>query len=214
MGIDRVWILGGGQEDVVFDAVIREAHTSELEVTDNPVETGVMVSDHAFMRPKRLEIEADVSDNWLHGFDPQTGLAIPDPFFSSKASRSAAAWDILLGLQASAAPFSVQTGLKLYDNMVIETLACEQDAASAAILSFRATLREVIRVSTQTVTYPPRQPGKTNRQASKKVDAGQKKTDPVTDPKQAQSLLYQAGGNQVQNFIANPSGFVSSVFGL
>jgi hypothetical protein len=191
MSLERAFILGSGQDDISFDCVVKESHTSEIEVTDNPVETGVVVSDHAYKRPDRLEIEGEVSDVWLHGFDPQTGLAIPDRFYSSKASRSASAWDILTGLQASMNPISVQTGLKLYANMMILSLSCDQDKLTAGTLSFRATLREVIRKTTQTVTYPPRQTGKPHRQASKKVDAGEKKTDPVTDQAKAKTLAKQ-----------------------
>ena len=52
----------------VFDAVFEETHEADLEVTDNPVETGVVVSDHAFMKPLRVKISAGVSDTPLKGW--------------------------------------------------------------------------------------------------------------------------------------------------
>jgi len=57
----------------------------------------------------------------------------------------------------------------------------------------QATLREVQFVTTDTVTYPARKDAKTNRQASKPVAGGEKKTDPVTDQAQLQSTLVQMG---------------------
>jgi hypothetical protein len=85
----------------------------------------------------------------------------------------------------------VQTGLRLYQNMVITNLSADQDKDTAAFLGFHASLREVLIVSTQTVTYPPRAPGKTTRQASKKVSGGEQKGQPVTDPVKAKSVLDQ-----------------------
>lgn len=188
--VQRVWIIpkgneGAGVEDTIgteifaFDTIVREGHTSELEVTENPVETGVVVSDHAFMKPARLEIEGAVGDVWLYGQD-EIGNPIDDVFASS-VSRSAVAFQKLLGLQRSAELFSVQTGLKLYPNMIVASLSADQDAETAAILLFRASLREVIRVSTRKVTFPPRKPQKPHRQGSKAVNGGEAKGTPASD---------------------------------
>jgi hypothetical protein len=186
--VKRVWVIADGAETFDFDAVIRESHTSELEVTENPVETGVSVSDHAFMRPLRLDIEACVGDAWVHGQDDK-GNKVKDLFSSDAGSRAFIAFKRLQDLQSAAEPFTVQTGLRLYENMVITSLSVPQDAATASSLCFQASLREVIRVSTQTVTYPPRAAGKANRQASKKVSGGEKTGQPVTDAPKAQSIL-------------------------
>jgi hypothetical protein len=189
--VDRVWVIpqGDGLTNISFDAVVRESHSSELTITDNPLETGVVVSDHAFMQPLRLDIEGAVTDTWLHATDPQ-GRAVPDPFASS-TSRSQVAWALLQDIQAAAEPFTLQTGLRAYFNMVIVSLSVDQDKDSAAALFFRASLREVILVSTQTVTYPPRAAGKTARQAAKKVTSGEKQPAQVTDPNSAATFLYQ-----------------------
>lgn len=184
--VKRAWIIANsnvgddvlGNEVMSFDTVIREGHVSELEVTDNPIETGAVVSDHAFMKPATLEFEGAVGDVWLYGKD-QNGNPVTD-LFQSSTSRAAVAFARLLGLQRIAEPFSVQTGLKLYQNMVITSLSAEQDKDTAAILFFRAHLREVIRVSTRTVVYPPRKDGKAHRQASKRGSGGEKKGTPPT----------------------------------
>lgn len=187
-------ILGGGQPPIAFDIVEMESHSAELQVTDNPVETGVVVSDHAFMKPRELEIRGVVSDTPLHGYDPTTGALKADRFYSSskQTSRSASAWEILRALQTSAEPFSIQTGLELYSSLVIVSLGADQDASTENGLVFRMRLREVIRRSTKTVTYPPRAAGKPHRQASKKAEGGEKKTDPVADQQKAKTLLKQA----------------------
>lgn len=219
----RVWIIGGGQPSFQFDAVVRESHTSELQVTDNPVETGVVVSDHAFMLPAKLEIEACVGDVWLRMRDAGKGTELkpvntdfawltPAPGEGSGASRSATAYQLMIGLQRSAEPFSVQTGLKLYQNMLITSLSADQDKDTSSSLCFRASLREILRVNTQTIVYPPRAPGKTARQAAPKATSGEKQGEQVTDPAKAQTILKSLLGKDAS--LDSVKSAVGSLLGL
>lgn len=159
---------------LVFDATFKEHHESPAEVTENPVETGVSVADHMFMKPLRCTISAGVSD-------VQVNPRKNDPF-GGGSSRSQMAFNMLSILQASFEPFDVQTGLKLYSNMVCTNITCEQDKDTAGAFIFEAELREVIMVSTQTVTYPPRAKGSTARQAGATKQRGQVQGTQVTDP--------------------------------
>ena len=181
---------------LVFDAVFEETHESELEVTDNPVETGVVVSDHAFMKPLKVTLSAGVTDTPLKywqssggvGRDAWTAEDGDDPF-SSDGGRVRRAYELLTELQAQAEPFDVQTGLKLYSNMVCTSIRTSQDKDTAGALLFTATLREVIIVYTQVVNYPPRKAGATKRQAGAKKDKGEQQGKEVTDPKAKGSLI-------------------------
>lgn len=165
---------------LVFDAVFEETHEADLEVTDNPVETGVVVSDHAFMKPLRVKISAGVSDTPL--------AAVTDDPFASDAGRSRRAFELLTELQKRAEPFDLQTGLKLYENMVCTSIRTSQDKDSSGALLFTAELREVIVVYTQVVKYPPRKPGATKRQAGAKKDKGEQQGSEVTEKPKKQSL--------------------------
>lgn len=183
-----IWFLPGGLA-LQFDATIRESGSSRLNVTKNPVETGVTVADHAFMDPLSLEIEAVVSNVMIHSI----GDSDVDEFASS-VSRASKALQILQDWQTTAEPGTIQTGLRSYPSMVMTSFNYDQDAANSGWLNFRATLEEVIVVSTRTVVYPPRAVGKTDRQASKKVDGGQKQAEPVKEPAKVKSIalsLYE-----------------------
>ena len=169
---------------LVFDAVFEETHEADLEVTDNPVETGVVVSDHAFMKPLRVKISAGVSDTPL--------AAVTDDPFASDAGRSRRAFELLTELQKRAEPFDLQTGLKLYENMVCTSIRTSQDKDSSGALLFTAELREVIIVYTQVVTYPPRKPGATKRQAGPKKDKGEQQGKEVTDESKKKKLRESA----------------------
>jgi hypothetical protein len=189
-----------------FDAVFEESHDYELQVTDNPVESGVVVSDHAFMLPVHVSISAGVTDAPL----ADSGLG---PYGSD--SRSIKAMDLLTTLQRSAEPFDVQTGLKLYKNMICTNLKTSQDKDTSGALIFVADLREVIIVNTQTVKYKSKKvkttansstskgsktitdkqatprAGATARQASPIVDRSEVKGNDVTTKKS--SALYKTG---------------------
>lgn len=184
--------LGG----LSFDAVFEETHEATLVVTDNPVETGVVVSDHAYMSPLKLTVSAGVSDTPLSIWDTTGGdgadyfaYAEGEDPFASDTSRSKKAFELLTELQKAAEPFSVQTGLKLYENMVCTTIRTSQDKDTSNVLVFTAELREVIIVSTQTVTYPPRAKGATARKAGPTKNKGEQQGTETTDAKKKGSLL-------------------------
>jgi hypothetical protein len=202
----RVWILGPGLDDLSFDATVRESHSSELEVTENPVETGVVIADHAFMKPLRLEIEGRVSDTPLHSNNA-------DPF-ASTTKRSARAMELLQNLQASATPFIVQTGLRAYPDMLLVSLTSDQDAGNAGAYDFRASLRQIITSDTQEIAFPPRKPGKPARQAAKPKDGGEKKAEAITDPKKRVSILSSLAKKLANGEDINPEQLSNLLPGL
>lgn len=166
---------------LVFDAVFEETHESELDVTDNPVETGVVVSDHAYMKPVRISLSAGVSDTPLS--------ASVNDLFASDAGRSRRAFELLTDLQKQAEPFDLQTGLRLYKNMICTSIRTSQDKDSSGALLFTADLREVLVVYTQVVKYPPRKAGATKRQAGAKKEKGEQQGKEVAEPVKKQSLV-------------------------
>lgn len=177
----------------VFDAVISEEHTSELEVTDSPVETGESISDHAYMKPKKLKIVAGVSDVILN---PLTRFSGADKFGAGD-SRSVTAFKLLQELQETREPFNVQTGLKLYSNMVITSLSVTQDKESAKAAMFECHLREVIIVETQTVKYPPRSKAK---QARATKDSGKVQPKDAPKDKPPSSTLNKTFGEKYEAY--------------
>jgi hypothetical protein len=197
MMIEQIAILRS-MDGLVFDAVFEETHESDLEVTDNPVENGVVVSDHAYMKPLRVKISAGVSDTPLSfiGNDKFSGMSAaaaeqvrsmlgPNAFIYD--SRSKRAFQLLQELQARAEPFSLQTGLRLYENMICTSIRASQDKDSSSVLLFTAELREVITVNTEIVQYNT-EPGATAMQAKPIRERGEQQIKEQTRDKQ--SLLY------------------------
>jgi len=217
MAVRRIWVIGEGKPAFEFDAVIRESHTSELVVTENPLETGVPIADHGYMLADRLEIEAGIGDVWLKmrdaivsvdddgtvsagGFENADFPWLTQDGGGDSSTRSQRAYQSLRGLQRSMAVIGVQTGLLFYPNLIVRTLTTEQDKDSADVLLFRVTFSEPLFTTTETVTFPPRKAGKTARQASKKADHGEKATKPVDNASAAFDILKSHLGDSVKGF--------------
>lgn len=170
---------------IVFDATFKEEHEDTSTVTDNPIETGVSVSDHMYANPRKVTISAGVTNSPMY-------TSGDDAFSSGSSSRIKAAFDTLKALKESRQPFDIQTGLLLYNNMVCLSIKFSQDVGSSNVFDFDAECREVIIVNTQLVTYPPRKPGATARQGTPTADKGEQQAAEPSAPKQ--SLLAKITG--------------------
>jgi hypothetical protein len=181
---------------LTFDAVLREEHTSELTVTDSPLETGVVVSDHAYMLPRRYSMEGAFSNTPMYqegtggGFGVLVGGDGIKPAADNGIPRAANAWGVLTKLQELAVPFDVQSGLVLYKNMVITRLSTTQEETTVGALFFTAELREVLFATSQEATWAPRAP---KRSQPKKKTVERKAEEPTTPQggKLRKSLLLQ-----------------------
>ena len=108
---------------------IHEHHIDYLTITDHPVEIGTSISDHAFLNPKRLEVEAV--------FNASYSTSLQDLYMQ------------FTSLQQSRELFNVVTGKRFYKNMLIESIECATDIRTENVLKLFMRLREVIIVSTQ-----------------------------------------------------------------
>ncbi len=61
----------------------------------------------------------------------------------------------VLALKQSKVPFSIQTGKRLYDNMLIESLEQTTDERTEAALALVIICTQIIVVQTQVVSVPP-----------------------------------------------------------
>lgn len=125
-----------------FDGFINVKHSHNLVITENQIETGVSIVDHAYMKPATIEMRVLVSD--VH-------QSIVAGQFSEGWRRHTSAWQILKKLQADRIPLSVFTKLALYDNMLIETLTADDNASTLNTLVADVTLREVPIATLKTV---------------------------------------------------------------
>lgn len=164
---------------VPISVVIRERHTSNLGITEQPIETGAKVTDHAYVEPKRLTLE--IGDQ-----------------------NAALTFAALVRLQESRVPFTIVSGLRVYKNMLIKSITADRDAKFANVLSGTVDLQEAIIVSTAYVSTE----GEGNDAKSDGKPGGEKSTRaarPTTERAGDKVTGDRAAGTTMRGDIAEKS---------
>ncbi|MBT4266622.1 MAG: hypothetical protein HOD85_20680 [Deltaproteobacteria bacterium] len=131
--------VGPASDDTKFeiDVVITENLTEENLVTQNPVESGSLVADHVTTMPDKLDIEGLITD---------TPISLLNPLYDKAEAtkgRSKNQYDKLSKLKKKKKRLRITTGLRVYENMVFESLSAKRDNSGHKI-GFTASLIEVI----------------------------------------------------------------------
>jgi hypothetical protein len=136
---------------IVADAVVEEEGDDEMVITDHPIEVGATVSDHAFKLPSKLGLiyAWALGSTQNSNTDPGTGEVTKDPDFLKNIYQQ------MLTLQASATLCVVNTGKRIYQNMLIRTLSMRTDKETENSLTLRVEMKEIILVTTQLVNQTP-----------------------------------------------------------
>jgi len=120
------------------EVTVQEQHIDELTITQHPVERGGAITDHAFKMPSQLNIDIGNSAAYLD----QSGSSIDQ------------AYNDLLNLMIGVNLLTVQTGKRLYQNMLIKSLRVNTDQKTENVLSVSMQLQEVFLVDTSTTPLP------------------------------------------------------------
>ena len=157
---------------VPINCILSEKHTSEVEITGNPIETGAEVNDHAYVKPKQVVLEV--------------------------ADRNAALmYNILVRFQESRVPFFLVTGLTVYKDMLIQAIDATRDKTHSTVLRATVTCKQVIIVSTGSAPaeggkQPSGKPGGDNSRGAARPDQ-HSANNPTTADRAASTV--QAGDN-------------------
>ncbi|SUD94223.1 Uncharacterised protein [Ralstonia mannitolilytica] len=123
---------------------LEEHHHDELVITDHPVEQGAQISDHAYKKPSELTITI--------GWTNSSIASITSLQFGNYSSY---AYERLLKLQKNRELFSISTGKRKYQNMLIQSLDVTTDAKTENACIATLHCREVIIVQTTTTQLVP-----------------------------------------------------------
>lgn len=157
-----------------FDGFMEVEHNRTVTVTQNPVETGASIVDHAYVNPATIRMRVMMSD--VH-------QSLVSGQFEGSKFRSVNAWQLLQKLQADRIPMNVFTRLGLYSNMLITSLSTTDDASTFRALNADVTLTEipVARVRTVKISAADQTTTKTEMAKLEALNVNQ----------ELQSLLYQ-----------------------
>lgn len=144
----------------------RENHTDRQTITSHPVEQGAEISDHAFDEPAEVQIDFGATNSGAEaGGDDGYVINL---------------YQQILALKSKRVPFQIQTGKRLYDNMLLAEITVTTDERSEAALMFTAHCRQIIIVPTQVVTVPPAANQADPKATSAVTASGTKQAQPST----------------------------------
>ena len=124
----------------VFDAVLSLEHDQRLVTTEHPIQTGADISSHAYLMPAHLVLYVGMSDV-MASYGPWSG----------NPSKSVAAYQQMIALQASRLPLTVVTRLRTYTNMVILSISPREDSRTITGLRMRVEFAQIFTASTAAV---------------------------------------------------------------
>ena len=161
-----------------FDGFITVDVTSELEITENPVETGVAIADHAYVKPTTIDMNIIMSD--VHE-------SLVAEQFTGGWSRSVKAYEILKQIQSDRIPVAVLTRVGLFENMLIKRIISNDDAKTYRGLNAQVSLVElpIARVRTVEISSAP--------QTTIDTEMGKINTT-TTTTQEDNSILYEMFG--------------------
>ena len=113
--------------------VVDEDHEDDLQITEHPVQSGVVVHDHAFKRPATVRCRMGWSNGYAFDFDFGNVRQV---------------YERILRLQARRIPFTVFTGKRVYENMLVASLRTHTDQKLEYTLMADVVFREIVMVGT------------------------------------------------------------------
>ena len=161
---------------VFIDCVISERPESTLEITEIPVESGARITDHAVVAPKRVTL--DIANH-----------------------NAAESFRAMVAFQERREPFTLVTGLSVFNNMLIKSISTERDASFSTVLRAKIELQEIVIVET---TYDPNASGGSgasggssgNSKTRASTPTSGRASNPITGDKAAQTVNNgDTGGN-------------------
>ena len=148
------------------DASITEDHVADVDTTENPVEQGTDITDHARPKQRVLTMEGVVSNA------ATTSGGTADP------TRAVTAYKQLIALHDTPALVTIVTSLETYTNMLMTHLSVPRDAKTGQAVRFTASFKEVQIVETQTIQIARKVP-----KTMKNANLGKQAATPAAPPK-------------------------------
>lgn len=137
---------------ITIDGIISENTNRSMRLTNNPLEDGSNVADHIITDPLTYTLEGVITDTplGLEGFT-ETVTGVVDTasgiFGASDASgqtRSQQIYAQLVALMEEKQLLTVQTSIRLYDDLVMESIIVTTDKDKRRAIFFTAGFKQAI----------------------------------------------------------------------
>lgn len=125
-----------------FDSVLRESHNFSVTSTEQPLEFGANIVDHAYVMPRLLEMDVMVGDIYF-------SFSTPSSYNLSK--RSADALNRLNLLMVKREPLVVISNLVKYNNLLLVGISANQDKTNNSTLMATLSFKEALFVDSESI---------------------------------------------------------------
>jgi hypothetical protein len=162
LNVKKITLIKDGEKTIIAcDCITSENHQFLSEATEFEIEDGSNISDHVINRSKVLTIEGIVSDDPITILDTSIiertissttpsmiKSMMPFGLSGEKGKPSKEAFDQFELIHDRKIPVTIITGLKKYDNMIMEEFIAPRSSATVRSLNFTASFRQLRIVST------------------------------------------------------------------
>jgi hypothetical protein len=152
--------------DLLLDASVKESHHVRAKATRHPVENAegepATVSDHVLLEPLSLQIDGIITNTpvmFLAGVFSASSDPVHDAYMELETN-------VLTGRIVT-----VTTSLRVYENMVLESVEITRDVSKANALHFSATATQITLVNTEDWSSSTTRPAPRATRAAGKVPA-------------------------------------------
>ena len=146
--------IGVNSQMYVPDAVMRVEHQQEARITEHPVQTGANISDHAYAMPARVTLDIGMSDAMSAYANSSSSSAevAGGAWTGASKSKSVNAFTEISSWATGRVIVSIGTRLKVYSNMMVESITPEETNKTKTSLRCRVTFKQVFIANVQQVT--------------------------------------------------------------
>lgn len=183
---------------VELDLILRENHSKEAEVTENPLQDGRAISDGIYLRLREGSLTALVSNHSLKHVEKlseQTTEAILNlAQWQPLKNRAAETWEELKATMDRKELVTIVTALEVYDNVAITKISAPRDGDSGDAQEFEISFKqvEVVKLREDKVTaqvQPKDMESDINRASAVNIDNGQQVGGKPTEADMEQLIL-------------------------
>jgi hypothetical protein len=167
----------------VVDLYPEENHSVRILKTSQPIESGSSITDNTVIAPQKLRMTGFVSN-----LVPTGIAALP------ASERGKEAWIQIEELAKRREPVTVQTTLKIYENLLIVDLSARVDANTGLALDFTIDLEEILFANSEFTMLPADILAGPATNKSGTVDGGGKQSPNVPE-RRGPSILFDLLGD-------------------
>lgn len=149
-------IVASDLQEIKIDVTVSTGHEFTSAITQNPVESGISISDNVIKNNRKLALSGAIVNNPFLVMQ-YSGLLDVFDRVTNADERAQSGFEALKDLWESKTPFRIDTDRDSYDPVIITSFSAVGSAANEGALRFSMTVEEIKIVASNIVLIPKSQ---------------------------------------------------------